>query len=154
MRQLIKFCLVGLSSTIIDKGIFVFIRFLVPALPWWIAQSLSFCFGVTNGFIWNRRWTFGQREAGWSRQQYAKFVFTNIIGLGINLSLTKLFLFMFTGQLVHATNPDTRLNIIASLCATPIGVIWNFSASRFWTFRTPRSQSNNAPASPSVVSSD
>lgn len=137
MRQLIKFCVVGASSTVIDKCIFALVRFLMPALPWWIVQSLGFCFGVTNGFFWNRKWTFAANDTGWSRQQYAKFVFTNLIGLGLNLAITKLFLFRFTGQLVHPTNPDTFLNILASLCAMPIVVIWNFSASRLWTFRAP-----------------
>lgn len=138
MRQLIKFCIVGASSTVIDKGIFVVLRALFPLVPWWIMQTISFCFGVSNGFYWNQRWTFRAHQSGVTRAQYSKFFVTNVVGLGLNLLITKGFLVLFTGQVVHNVNPDTRINVIASLCAVPIVVVWNFSASRFWTFRAPK----------------
>ena len=135
MRQLIKFCLVGLSSTIIDKGIQRILLLSFPLWPWWISQTIAFCFGVTNGFFWNRRWTFRAQKAGSSRQQYPKFFATNIIGLALNLGFTKLFLIAMTGQTLHKVNPDVNTVQIASICAIPIVVVWNFSAARFWTFR-------------------
>lgn len=138
MRQLIKFCLVGLSSTIIDKGIQRALLLSFPLWPWWVSQTISFCFGVTNGFFWNRRWTFRARDLGSSRKQYPKFVASNLVGLMLNLGFTKLFLVALTGKVVHATNPPANTILIASLLAIPIVVIWNFSASRFWTFRSPK----------------
>ena len=140
MRQLIKFCVVGLSSTIIDKGIFWVLLNAFPLVPWWIMQIISFCFGVTNGFIWNQRWTFRAHNSGSTRAQYSKFFVTNVIGLGLNLIMTKGFLYLFTGTLVHAVNPPKTTVLIASLCAIPLVVIWNFGASRLWTFRAPKSK--------------
>jgi putative flippase GtrA len=145
MRQLIKFCLVGLSSTIIDKGIQRILLLSFPLWPWWVSQTISFCFGVTNGFFWNRRWTFRAQHAGSSRKQYPKFFATNIIGLILNLGFTKLFLIALTGETVHTVNPNVNTVQIASLCAIPIVVVWNFTASRFWTFRAAPPKTLDVP---------
>jgi putative flippase GtrA len=145
MRQLIKFCLVGATSTIIDVCVLGGLLSVFKGLPWWIAKSISFIFGVTNGFIWNRRWTFRDQVHGAARQQYIKFVFTNVVGFFLNLMITKGFLIFFTGQFSHNHNPDVRTVQIASLCAVPIVVIWNFSAARLLTFRAPKA-SASAPA--------
>lgn len=138
MRQLIKYCLVGASSTVIDLGVYWILSQFLPDVPWYVLKTVSFCFGVTNGFFWNRHWTFRARDHGSSRQQYPKFFAANAIGWGLNLALTKVFLIFFTGKLVFGTNPPARTVILASLCAIPIVVIWNFTASRLWTFRTPK----------------
>ncbi len=147
MRQLIKFCLVGASSTVIDKGIQRAILLTFPIWPWWFAQTISFCFGVSNGFFWNRRWTFKAQNLGSPHQQYPKFVATNTVGLILNLAITKIFLFVITGQWVFTVNPPANTVLIASLCALPIVVIWNFSASRLWTFkRAPKTPTEEPSA--------
>ncbi len=143
MRQLIKFCIVGASSTVIDKGIFWLLLNAFPLVPWWVMQSISFCFGVSNGFFWNQRWTFRAHKQGATRSQYSKFFLTNVIGLGINLLITKGFLFLFTGKFIHVVNPDKKTVLIASLCAVPIVVVWNFGASRLWTFKAPSEPKSN-----------
>ncbi|HEX8466117.1 MAG TPA: GtrA family protein [Abditibacterium sp.] len=147
MKQLIKFCLVGASSTVIDISIYAFLLHNFPQMPWYWAQTIAFCFGVTNGFIWNRLWTF-KAHTGATRNQYPKFFATNAVGWALNLGLQKLFLVMFTGQLIHAANPSPKTLILVKLCAIPIVVIWNFSASRFWTFRPPSTKSAAPVASP------
>jgi putative flippase GtrA len=152
MKQLIKFCLVGLSSTIIDKGIQRVLLLSFPLWPWWFCQTISFCFGVTNGFFWNRRWTFRAHGSGSSRIQYPKFVATNAVGLVLNLAFTKLFLISLTGTVVSGTNPPANTVLFASLLAIPIVVVWNFSASRFWTFRP--SKAATEISAPPIASSD
>ena len=149
MRQLIKFCIVGASSTVIDKGIQWILMGLFPLVPWWIVQSISFCFGVSNGFIWNRRWTFAGQNRSSARTQYSKFFVTNVVGLGLNLLITKGFLVLFTGKVVHAVNPAPQTILLASLCAIPIVVIWNFGASRLWTFKAHKPKAEAWPQVPS-----
>lgn len=139
VRQLIKFCIVGLSSTIVDKGsLWLLLTYIIPQAPWWVSATISFCLGVTNGFTWNRLWTFRARHHASMHSQYSKFVLTNVVGLFLNLGLTKIFLVMLTGQVVHEQNPAPLLVITASLCAVPIVVIWNFAAAKYWTFRAPK----------------
>lgn len=135
MRQLIKFCVVGATSTVVDLGIYRFLLFAFPLLPWWISQSISFCFGVTNGFIWNRKWTFQASKKGQGAAQYSKFVASNIIGLILNLAVSKGVLFLLTGELVHGVNPAPNQLMLAKILAIPIVLVWNFSAARFWTFK-------------------
>ncbi len=54
----------------------------------------------------------------------------------LNLGLTKLFLILFTGQLRHiGGNPKAIKVLIASLAAVPCVTLWNFAASKYWTFR-------------------
>ena len=103
-----------------------------------MCSIIAFCFGVSNGFLWNRFWTFRAQGEGHSsaRHQYAKFVLSNLIGLLLNLTFTKLFLVVFTGQVLHNANPTPVQAMIASLCAIPFVVVWNFSAAKFWTFRS------------------
>ena len=137
VRQFVKFCMVGLSSTVVDKGLLWFLQGAFPLFPWWVCATISFCFGVSNGFFWNRLWTFRAHGEGHSRarDQYFKFLVSNSVGLALNLGFTKLFLVFFTGQVIHTANPDRLQVLIASLCAAPIVVIWNFTIAKFWTFR-------------------
>jgi putative flippase GtrA len=141
VRQLVKFCLVGASSTVIDQGTKAVLLTLgekyAPGVPWWLWVSISFALAVTNGYFWNRKWTFQatSESHGSAQAQYHRFILTNAIGLGLNLAFTKMFLIAFTGQVSHPENPDKMHVILASLCAVPIVVIWNFSAAKFWTFK-------------------
>lgn len=136
-RRIFKFCVVGVSSTVIDKGVFWLLMTAFPAFPWWLSQSVAFVFGVTNGFFWNRLWTFKSDAHEEVSRQYPKFVASNAIGLLLNLLITKGFLILFTGHAQHNANSDKNIILIASLCAVPLVVIWNFSISRLWTFKTP-----------------
>lgn len=139
VRQLVKFCIVGGSSTIVDLGSLKVLLGLANHLPWWLLSAFTFCLGVTNGFIWNRLWTF-KHLAGDVKKQYPMFIATNIIGLGLNLLVSKGFLVLLTGHLVHAGgNPPSNLVLTARLGALPIVVLWNFTAAKYLTFRKPKS---------------
>ncbi len=151
MVQLFKFCCVGLSSTIIDKSVFFLTMNALGARWWTICTCIAFCFGVTNGFYWNRRWTFKIGEKSDSGKQYIKFIMTNLIGLALNLFITKFFLILMLGHVGPPTNADTLKVMVASLCAVPLVVIWNFTAARFWTFKQSKQDSKPTEASPANV---
>lgn len=143
-RQLVKFCLVGATSTVIDKGTLWLMIYRLTRTPWWISATVSFCLAVTNSFVWNRHWTFRARGHASLRAQYTMFLITNLVGLLLNLALTKVFLIAFTGQLRHiGGNPKATKVLIASLSAVPCVMLWNFAASKYWTFR-PRAVSADA----------
>lgn len=109
---------------------------LLPAHLSWLGQCTSFLFGVTNGFYWNRRWTFSSGSQVPMKQQYPKFIATNLVGLILTLMLTISFFWVYTSRLHPNGNADKRVYFLSSLCAIPFVVIWNFSASRLWTFKT------------------
>jgi len=152
VRQLIKFCIVGASSTVLDLGTFnLMLGHVAPIY----AVIAGFVVGVSNGFYWNRQWTFKGR-AGDLAKQGPLFVATNIVGLCLNISVTTLAL--LTAAHLHLTNTSfpaaqtmqmvlfrqesgegfSRLALNgAKLCATVVVTTWNFTASKFITFRAP-----------------
>lgn len=152
VRQLVKFCIVGASSTVIDLTIFnILLSFSVPPV---YAVVGGFIGGVSNGFFWNRRWTFKGRE-GKVAKQGPIFVATNLAGLTLNILVTTLALVVAahlhltqthftpeqTMQLILERNTDgqgfSRLALnAAKLCATVVVTAWNFSASKFITFKS------------------
>ena len=141
VRQFIKFCVIGLSSTIIDLVIssFLIYRFNFPG---WnnnptLSKSISFLFGVTNGFFWNSRWTFQGMGSGKRHEMYVKFVMVNIVGFCLNIFLFKSVLFLFTGIFIGQKKPDGLHFLIATLVATAFVAFWNFCANKLWTFKAP-----------------
>ena len=162
-RQFVKFCIVGTSSTIIDftifnllveKGILAQYGLLQRGLSPAVALTCSFLVAVTNGFLWNSRWTFraAREDAG---KQYPKFVATNVVGWVLNLSITTLAL--MTASYLHLTHvhhtPAETMRIVAfgtragevgftalalnaaKAVATCVVLAWNFTASKLWTFK-------------------
>jgi putative flippase GtrA len=134
VRQFAKFCVIGASSSVIDVGLLNVFTHLLH-WHWILAQVVSFSLAVTNGFIWNSLWTFRGTNTDASRTRYAKFYITNVAGLLLNLAVMKLVMFIMTGQLINRTNPDPFVLNVAKAVAIVIVSVWNFTASKYWTFR-------------------
>jgi putative flippase GtrA len=150
-RQFVKFCLVGASSFVIDIGLLNLLHYRV-GLPVAVAATFSFFAAVCNGFYWNRKWTF-RESRGEASRQYPMFVATNVIGWLLNLSIMTLVLMVAsTMGLLHTHRTPTEIirlialkegkgefNAItlngAKVIATVIVTAWNFTASKFWTFK-------------------
>ncbi len=150
IQQLIKFCIVGVSSLAIDLTVFNLL--LGHVAPIW-ALSASFVAGVSNSFFWNSRWTFAGTGRDLKRQ-LPIFFGTNLIGFLLNTLIT-------TGVLVIAAHlhltkthypPMETLRLVffrdvngegfsrlalnaAKMCAAVVVMAWNFTASKFITFR-------------------
>lgn len=122
VRQFIKFGLVGLSSTVIDWGIYLGLT-RIFALFYLMAKILSFSVAVLNSYIWNRRWTFRSNDPA-KLKQFIKFLTISIVGLVLNS------LIMFL-----AVDKFRLHDIIGLVFATAIVLIWNFLANKFYTFK-------------------
>jgi putative flippase GtrA len=152
LTQLVKFCIVGGSSTVIDFGIYNLL--LGVGLSTLLALTVAFLAGVANSFYWNRRWTFRATQ-GNQGKQISRFLAANGIGWLLNLTITTLALVLAAHW--HLTNahhtPLETLNLVlyraandsqgftrqalnaAKLCATLIVMSWNFVAAKFFTFK-------------------
>ena len=152
LAQFVKFCIVGLSSTLIDFAIYnVLLRVgFTPAL----ALTCSFLVSVFNGFYWNRRWTFRAMD-GDAKKQGPKFLMTNAIGWLLNLSVTTLALVLAAQWhltqthhtpaetlhlvLLKSANGDKGFSMLAlnaaKICATLVVTAWNYTAAKFFTFK-------------------
>ena len=146
LRQFVKFCIVGVSSTAIDFSVFFLLIEIVHVQQYLqsvdlgrgVAVLAAFLVAVTNGFYWNSRWTFASTDREGLHQRYLKFVFTNVIGLLLNLSITLTVARFAPPAVVLFLRPFMSKDPAAffgKAVATLIVVFWNFTASKYWTFR-------------------
>ena len=135
VRQFVKFCIVGTTSFTIDAGISAILIFQFHL--WWVlAKTISFTLAVTNGFFWNRLWTFKAVGYRRKREQYAMFVSVNMVGYLLNVGIMKTVFWTMTGE--WQGRPPTKPQFaVATLLATAVVVFWNFFANRHWTFKAP-----------------
>ncbi len=133
VQQFIKFCIIGFSSLFIDAGISALLTYGANFNPT-LAKAISFLVAVTNGFIWNSRWTFRGMGGDKLHQMYLKFLAVNCVGFVLNLTIFKSVLFLFTGRFFGQGKPD-RLHFLAATIAAAVCVsVWNFLANKKWTF--------------------
>jgi len=129
VRQFIKFCIVGASSTLIDFSVANIAYYLLQVRPAALASVMGFCVAVVNGYFWNSRWTFRDRERRAVHEEFVRFVAVNIVGALLNYSIVS-FVLLFDK---HDPHPKLVFNG-AKILATGIVVFWNFFANRRWTF--------------------
>lgn len=121
--QFTKFCLVGLTNIAADLSLLnLFI--LIFHLNVYVSATISFLLVGFNSFYWNGKWTFNALDKNKIWHQFAKFMIFNSIGLLINNG----FMFFFISQ--HELNYN-----LAKLLATLFVLFWNFSTSKYWTFK-------------------
>lgn len=121
VKQFIKFGIVGTSSAVVDLGI-LNLLVLVFGVNVYAASTISFILAVTNGFIWNRLWTF--QSQGKRNVQYGMFMTVNLAGLGLNL------LIMY--GLIHYLGLWYNY---AKVIAILLVLFWNYSGSKYWVFK-------------------
>ena len=120
-KRFIKFCLVGAMGAVIDVGI---LTALVELAGWSIllANTVSFVAAITNGFFWNKHWTFRNKESK-HLQQFVKFATVAVVGLLINFGL------MWLGLKLGFYYLAVKAVIIV------IVAFWNYTINKLWTFR-------------------
>jgi putative flippase GtrA len=122
-RQLVRFLLVGLGNTAISFGVY---RLLLALGAWYVvAAPIAYVASLLNGYVFNRRWTFGARDSTRARVRY---VAVQASGAGLTSLLVLLF--------VHAAGMG---RVVAFLAAVAPVTLCTFAANRVWTFadRTP-----------------
>jgi putative flippase GtrA len=140
LRQLVKFAIVGASSTVINLAVLYLMLRLLHGHRY-ISTSIAFLVSVVNGYYWNRRWTFKAAQAKAVHTQFAQFALVNLVGYGLDLLVMYLASVPLEHQ-VHLLEPiwsaakTERVAVLAAqLIATAVIVFWNFFANRFWTFK-------------------
>ena len=116
--QLGRFLVVGLGNTVLS---FIVYRLLLAVGAWYLlAAPLAFAVGAVNGFVFNRRWTFGARDTTRARVLY---VTVQVVG-AISTSLLVLLFVRVAGT----------GRVLAYLVAVPPVTLGMFVANRLWTF--------------------
>jgi putative flippase GtrA len=119
--QFLKFGIVGVSNTVLTFAVYTLLLKVFGV--WYLAASaVGFVVGATNGFLWNRRWTF-REHVGDALTPVRWFV---VQGCGLALNLGLVYLFVHDGGLDE---------LVGQACATAIVTVLTFFANRAWTFR-------------------
>jgi len=123
-KQFIKFGIVGVANTVIDWTVYFILSRFVPffASNLVYAKAISFLFGVTNSYYWNRKWTF--RSLNNSLSIFIPFFMLNVVSIIINTGV------MFVA-LTYLSLPE----IIALGSATAVTLLWNFVGSKLFVFK-------------------
>jgi putative flippase GtrA len=133
IQQFLKFCVVGASSTAISAVTYALLVYRSHVNPQ-LAALAGFLLAVTNGFIWNNRWTFRNTSTEDPRVRYVKFVLVNAVGLVLNQAILYAVLRLLGGESTPAHQSFAPM--IAFAVATGIVMFWNFLANKYWTFKS------------------
>ncbi len=122
LAQFIKFGIVGLSNTFITA---LLIWFLLKYLYFndFVANIIGYIAGLTNSFIWNKRWTF--RSNSKVQNTIFKFIITFVISYIIQLGILYV--------LLHLLLIDPYW---CHLFAMIVYTLINFVLNKFYTFTT------------------
>lgn len=148
IRQAGKFILVGGFNTLIDWGIlslaiFVFrgwsinpenklFDFFFFSIAFYsLFKAISFVVAATNGFFWNKFWTFKQGSTEKIGREFLQFFIVTFLGFLINVGIAS-GIFKLVKPLGGATGDQWA--IAAAVVATAISMFWNFLGYKFIVF--------------------
>ena len=118
--RIVRFCLVGVTNTVVTLGVFALLVAVGCAAP--LASALAFCAGAFNSYQLNRRWTF----AGLARAHHAAVRFTVAQAAGALASAAGVYV------LTHDDWPRLAAECVILPCVT----VALYSASRLLVFRS------------------
>jgi putative flippase GtrA len=126
VRQFVKFGIVGASGFIVNLLIFTLIFTFTPVAEhlriYSLAYSISFLAGGVSNYVFNRVWTF--RATGHPLVQGLQFLIVSAAALGVGLGASHL--------LEPYLGPGHRLWFVGTIS----GMVVNFFANKYWTFRS------------------
>jgi dolichyl-phosphate beta-glucosyltransferase len=120
--KFIRYSVVGVLGTILDLlSIFIFVEFF--GLNILLGAILAFLIASTNNFVFNKKWTFKNREKD-TPHQYVKFTLVSIIGLTLTV-ISMFILSTILGIWYMLSKALTSLLVLS----------WNFFGNKKWTFK-------------------
>jgi putative flippase GtrA len=131
-RQFVKFAFVGGVGFVVDAGTFTVMTHFI-GLGLVVARVISsLVFGMTSTWLLNRYLTFRDRRGGSMLAQYLRFAAANIIGNLLNVGTHAL--------LVENLAFFHRFPIFGIVAGTFVGLIFNFTGSKYFVFRSVEPQ--------------
>ena len=118
----LKYCVVGTLGTAIDLFTVYLLAVRFAVMHPIAAATIGFFLAVTNNFLLNKTWTFGNHSKNY-RKLWIKFFLVSLVGLALT------WMFMFVFYEVYGINP-----VLAKAITSVIVPSWNFVANKYWTF--------------------
>lgn len=126
LKQVIRFCLIGVSNTIVAYVAYLIVLQLTDFL--FLANFSGYFFSTINSFVWNNAWVFKRKEDEvrnpWIAlmRLFIMYAFTGIV-------LNYLLLLLWVNLLGISDK-------IAPLINSVLGIPINFLISKFWCFKS------------------
>lgn len=118
-----RFSMIGVANTLIDFLIFTIFNSLF-AINYIVSQALGYSCGVANSFVFNKKWTFQDRNSKKKKfHELLQFIVINLITLIITMIVIKFIVKNF------------NMNVyIAKIIVTILAQATNFLAYKLWIF--------------------
>jgi putative flippase GtrA len=135
VRDLVRYMVVGATTTLLDFGVLNLVLYGLPALPalaLGLVSGGSYTLTLILAYHWHRRWTFPTAQR--TSAQAWRFLAVNVSTIAVNMLATVLL--TTTLPLVL---PLTMVVIVNSskASATLLSGGLNFAANRAWVFQPP-----------------
>jgi len=137
LGQLARFGMVGLMNFLVDTGLLTMFSIYTGIESGWPLvwlNIISTSIAITNSFMWNRNWTFRDREPITVSGIFA-FIFVTIGGIAINSTIVYA---VTTALPVSGVLTGTRRITIAKVLATGVSLLWNFFGYKIVVFKKPQ----------------
>ena len=154
--QFIKFCIVGLSNTIICEGIYVVLLFL--GVHYLAANIIGNLISILNAYYWSNKYVFkaeeGEKRVWWKvlLKTYATYGFSMLLSAGLLvfwLEIVELERYMgpvlnglehmgITGLLSNlGVVPEAKIlsEILAAMINMIITIPLNYVINKYWAYR-------------------
>ncbi|MGB0757150.1 MAG: GtrA family protein [Patescibacteria group bacterium] len=131
-REVFVFLLVGATNAVLDFSIYIG---LTRTFDFWQtnylgANIVAFIIATTSSFFLNKHYTFRNKSKNIAKQ-YLKFWTVALIYIALVQSI------LYIGVV------EFKLyDILAKVIAMGIGTFWNFTAHKYWSFRTEKGMIN------------
>ena len=135
----LRFATVGGLGTVTDVGVLNLMLFTLGQ-PIVLSNTVSISVAIVQNYFLHRCWTFANQEKHEVSSQLVKFTFTSVIGLSLSNLMLRPLVSLWSHVLVEFMGPialEEPLSInMGKLTSIGIVLIWNYTASRLWTFRS------------------
>lgn len=122
-KTLSRFSIIGILNTLMDFAVFIIFQSLF-GINYLVSQIAGFSFGVVNSFIFNKNWTFQNKNVNKKIiHEFLQFITINLISLIITIIFMRILINKF------------ELNVyVAKIIVTFIAQITNFLSYKLWVF--------------------
>lgn len=134
LHQFGKFAAVGTLNSLLDLGVLNFlilITDIASGFHFTLFKTIAFLVAKNNSYLWNKFWTFENKDkVSW--REYIKFVFFTSIGMVMNVGVAS---FIVNGFAPPSGVSDRWWANIGAAAAMLLVTAWNFLTYRKFVFK-------------------
>lgn len=134
--QLAKFGAIGAANFSIDFGVYnilIYLTHINTGTSIDIFKGIAFFAAVTNSYLWNKHWSFSQKNSNSSEKEFSLFFLVSVIGAILSIGIIHILV-----NILGSPSFISSLNIwanIANIFATLVVLSWNFLGYKYIVFK-------------------